>query len=127
MKLLHSLGCVLALLLCPGCGGGDTHESLAVESQSVMKQMVDVLDTVKDEPSAKSAKPKLKELAEKMNDVNARQAKLPAPTQAEIDAMDKKIGKDMEEIGLKFQAHAMRITFDPKLSAVFNDIDLKVK
>jgi len=41
--------------------------------------------------------------------------------------MDKKIGKEMEEIGLKFQTHALRINFDPKLSAVFNDLDLKVK
>ena len=118
---------LLALVLIPGCGGGDTHESLAVEAQSAMKQMVAVLDTVKDEASAKSAKPQLKTLVEKLNDINARQAKLPDPTEAEITATDKRIGKEMEEIGLKFQAHALRINFDPKLSAVFNDLDLKVK
>jgi hypothetical protein len=33
----------------------------------------------------------------------------------------------MEEIGHRFQAHALRINFDPKLSAVFNDLDLKGK
>ena len=121
---------VVALGLCcwsGGCGGGDSHESLAVEGQGVLKQMVAVLDTVKDEASAKAAKPELKSLSEKLNDINARQAKLPAPTEAEIKAVDEKHGKEMEEIGHKFQAHAMRITFDPKLSTVFNDLDLKVK
>ena len=110
-----------------GCGGGDSHESLAVEGQGVLKQMVAVLDTVKDEASAKAAKPQLKALSAKLNDINARQAKLPAPTEAEIKAMDEKHGKETEEIGHKFQAQAMRITFDPKLSSVFNDLDLKVK
>ena len=130
LRTQASLLVVVALVLCcrgGGCGGGDSHDSLAVEGQGVMKQMVAVLDTVKDETSAKAAKPQLKTLAEKLNDINARQAKLPAPTEAEIKALDEKHSKEMEEIGHKFQAHAMRITFDPKLSTVFNDLDLKVK
>ena len=120
----------VSLVVCcfaSGCGGGDSHESLAVEGQGVMKQMVAVLDTVKDEPSANAAKPKLKGLVEKLNDINARQAKLPAPTEAEVKAIGEKHDKEMEEIGLKFQAHALRINFDPKLSTVFNDVDLKIK
>jgi hypothetical protein len=117
----------LISLCCVGCGGGDTHESLAGEAKGVMKEMVAVLDNVKDEASAKAAQPQLKTLAEKMNDINARQAKLPAPSDADVKAMDDKHGKEMEEIGRKFQAHAMRIAFDPKLNLALNDIDIKPK
>ena len=92
-----------------------------------MKEMITVMDSVKDEASAQAAKPRLKSLVEKMNDISARQAKLPAPTEAEIKAMGEKYGKEMDEIGRRFQANAMRINFDPKLSAVFNDLDLKLK
>jgi hypothetical protein len=122
------IGLALTSLCCVGCGGGgDTHESLAGEGKGVMKQMVAVLDTVKDEASAKAAQPQLKTLAEKMNDINARQTKLPAPTEADVKTMDEKHGKEMEELGHQFQAHAMRIAFDPKLSAAMHGIDVKTK
>jgi len=41
-----------------------------------------VLDGVKDQESAKSAKSKLQSLMEKLNDINARQTSCPAQTDA---------------------------------------------
>jgi hypothetical protein len=92
-----------------------------------MKQMIQVLEGVKDEASAKSAKPELKSLAEKLNDINSRQSKLDAPTEDDVKAMDAKYGKEMDEVGRKFLGEAMRINFDPAISAVFDDIDLQPK
>jgi hypothetical protein len=123
MKRLLAFTAVVTFLICAGCG--DSHESLAAEAVSTMKDMVAVLDTVKDADSAKAAKPKLKSLSEKLNDINKRQAKLPAPTEADIKAIEAKHGKEMEELQQKMMSAMMRITFDPKIQAELADIDMK--
>ena len=115
---------VLVFVITPaGCGGGDTYESLAAASMENTKQLVATLDTIKDEATAKAAKPKLKTLLEKMNDLNQRQAKLPAPTEADAKAIDAKYGKEMEELQMKMAGHMMRISFDPKIRAELADLD----
>ena len=123
MKRLAAVMLMLIVVNCAGCGG-DTHESLAGESVSTMRELVSVLDGVKDEDTAKSAKSKVKSLMEKLNDINLRESKLKPPSQDEIKAMDK-YGKEMEEVSRKFQGHMFRIMSDPKISAVFQDIDMK--
>src|SRR5678815_1392251 len=57
MKRPFTITAVVMFLVCAGCG--DSHEKLAGESVSTMKEMVSVLDSIKDEASAKAAKPKL--------------------------------------------------------------------
>jgi hypothetical protein len=123
----HMIACAAALMiLCclSGCGG-DSQESLMKEGLTTMTELVAVLDGVKDEASATSAKPKVKSLMDKMESINQRQAKLPAPSETEIKAMESKYGKQMEDVMQKMMGHAMRIQFDPKISAVLNDIDMK--
>lgn len=117
---------VLAMAFCAGCGG-DSREDLAGESVDVMKELVTTLDGVKDEASAKSAKPKLEELVKKMNDLNERQEKLGMPTESEMEGIEKKYGKEMEELQQKFTGNVLRIAFDPQIQSVLNDIDLKMK
>ena len=90
-----------------------------------MKQVVSTLENVKDADSAKANKAKLKSLMQELNDINARMAKLPAPTEADIKAMDAKYGKEMEELGQKMSGQMMRIAFDPKIQAELSDIDMK--
>ncbi|CAN5524098.1 hypothetical protein BH10PLA1_BH10PLA1_17810 [soil metagenome] len=118
------LASVMLLVVCSGCGG-DSHEKLSKESVSTMKEMVSVLEGVKDEASAQSAKPQLKSLMEKLQDINHRQSKLPAPTEAEMKEMDSKYGKEMEETSRKFTSEMMRVMFTPKVNAVFQDLDMK--
>jgi hypothetical protein len=125
MKSLLALTSVLALMICAGCGGGDSRTSLEAEAQTTMTEFVAALDGVKDEASAKAAKPKLKTLIEKLDDLNKRQAKLPAPSEDEIKALDTKYGKQMEDLALKLQGNMMRIAFDPKIRAELEDIDMK--
>jgi len=125
MKHLIALTSILLIAFCIGCGG-HTHESLQGEALDTMKKMIAVLENVKDEASAKSAKAELKSLAEKLNDLNARQSKLGMPTENEIEAMDDKYGKEMDEVGRKFQGQVMRIMFDPKISAELNDINMSM-
>jgi hypothetical protein len=120
----HVIGLVTtALLLLAGGCGGDSHQSLADESMATMKEMVATLDNIKDEASAKSNKSRLKAILQKMNGINDRQAKLPAPTEADLKAMEARHGKEMEELQTKMAGHMMRIAFDPKISAELKDLD----
>ena len=121
MQRSLAFGVLLLLVVCPGCG--DSHEKLAAENLSVMKEMNSILDGVKDEATATSAKSKLKSLAEKMNDINLRESKLTAPTEAEMNTLQTKYGKEMEDVARKFQSNMMRIMFDPKINAVLKDLD----
>jgi hypothetical protein len=111
------------IIVCSGCG--DSRESLTEEGMSTMREMVVVLDTVKDDASAKAAKPKLQALSAKMEDIGQRQNKLGAPSDAEIKVMVEKHGKEMDELGRKLSGHMLRITFDPKIKAELSDLDLK--
>ena len=124
MKRLVSLLAILTLGVCPGCGG-DSHESLAADSMTTMKELVATLESIKDEASAKAAKSKLVSLTQQMNKINERQAKLPAPGEAELKAMTSKYGKEMEELQPKMVAAMMRIQFDPAIQKELSDIDMK--
>jgi hypothetical protein len=125
-RLLTFSALMFALMLVPGCGG-DTHDSLAAESVDVMKKLVAALEGVKDEATARSAKPTLESLASKMKDIDQRQTKLGTPTDAEIKAMGDKYGKEMEALQPKLVAAMMRMQFDPQIAAVLQDIDMKMK
>lgn len=125
MKHVLTMALVLMLGLAGGCG--DSHESLATEARSTMEQMLSVLEGVKDEASAIKAKPTLKKLAEHLNDINARQSKLPTPTEAQVKANLEKHGKEAEALQQRFVSQMMRIGFDPKLRAALDDLDQTMK
>ena len=128
MQRLIAIGMLALLVSCPGCG--DTRENLASENLSVMKELNAVLDGIKDEASASSAKSKLKSLMERMTDITQRESKLKEPTEAEFNTIQSKYGKEMEDVNRKFQANILRIQFDPKLNSVFMDLNetmMKIK
>jgi len=118
-----ALAMVLTLSLCAGCG--DSREDLAEESVDTLKDLVATLDGVKDEASAKSAKPELEKLVKQLNDLNERQEKLGMPDEAEFKKIEEKHGKEMEELQRKLVSSMLRIQFDPKIQAVLSDIDFK--
>jgi hypothetical protein len=124
MKRLVSFLVISMLAVLPGCGG-DSHESLGAESMTVMKDLIATLDGIKDEASAKAAKPKLVSLTEKMQKINERQAKLPALTEADMKAMESKYGKEMEELQPRMVAAMMRLQFDPAIQKELSDLDMK--
>lgn len=124
MKNLVALASLL-LVLVPGCGG-DTHQSLVDESMPLMREMAATVTTIKDEATAKAAKPKLEVIASKMKDLKARRDKLPAPTEAEMKASIDKYGKEMEELQKKMIGSMMAIQFDPAIQKVLGDIDMNM-
>lgn len=124
MKLQVSSLSLLLVLVCPGCGG-DTRESLTAEGMATMKDLIATFETVKDQASAKAAKPRLTTLSQQLNRLQERQAKLPQPTEAETKALVSKHGKEMEELQRKLAGVMMRIQLDPGIQAELNDIDMK--
>lgn len=126
MKHLAFLLPTLMLLGGAGCSG-DSRESLAADSMSTMKEMVATLETVKDQASAKAAKPKLTSLAQEMNSLQQRQAKLPAPSEEETKALMTKQGKEREELLQKLMAEIRRTQFDPAIQRELSDIDMKAQ
>jgi hypothetical protein len=123
MQRMFTLASILILIACSGCG--DTRESLANEGVSTMKEMVAVLDGVKDEASAKAAKPKLKSLLDQLNSINGRQAKLPAPTAAQTKELEGKYIKELAEVQQKLVMNMMRLSSDPKIGAQLGDLEMK--
>ena len=90
-----------------------------------MKEFVAALDTVTDEATAKAAKSRLQSIVSKMNSINEREAKLPAPTEAEMQSLESKYGKEMEDLMMKLTGKMLQIQFDPKIQAALSDIDFK--
>ena len=123
MKNLITLAVMAMLLVCSGCG--DSREAVAEDGMANMKELVATLDTVKDEASAKAAKPKLEKLVKQMNEIKERQTKLGDPTEAEMKSLMEKHGDEMEALQKKMVTVMMRIQFDPEIQKVLSDIDMK--
>ena len=124
MKRLALALSVLLAFAVSACGK-DTHEKLAREGQSLMKEFAETLEKVTDVNSAKAQKPKLQELVKQLEALDERRKKLPEPSEAEIKAAIDSMGKDMEAIAMKLQGAMMRILFDPAISAELKDIDFQ--
>jgi hypothetical protein len=81
------------------CGGGD-HEAIIEEQADLMDEMLDILEGVTDEASAKEAAKKLEALAEDMQALAKRAEELGEPTPEQQ--------KRLEEISKERQADAQK-------------------
>ena len=123
MRRLFAFSALLALLFFAGCG--DSHEAVAEESVSVMKEMVATLEGITDAASARAAKSKLQSLAEKMKALEKRMAELGTPTEDQINAMEGSIGQEMEAVQTKLTEQMMRLAFDMEIQKELSDLDLR--
>jgi hypothetical protein len=119
MKWAAALMLLIGLSL-TGCK--DSQEAIAEDAIDAMKEMTAVLETVKDEASAKVAQPKLKKLGEQMQALQARSKKQPQLTAAEQQALKQKYEKPMQEAVLPFAKELMRVTLNPQLHAATKDV-----
>ncbi len=124
MKRLTILALAICAAMMTTACGGDTRDSLASEQLKVMNDFATTLEGVKDAGSAKAAKPKLEALATRMDDINARESKLPPATEAETKALMEKRGKDMDATMMKVQSAMMKIMMDPAIQAELKDVNM---
>jgi cytochrome c556 len=104
-----------------GCESKPTHESVMKDMIGKMKELVAVLEGVKDEASAASAKPKLQALSKEMKELEATASKLPKASAEEEKRLREKYEPEMKELTPKLFAEVMRVGMDPKLGTVLKD------
>lgn len=112
---------MLMLFACPGCG--DSHEDLTGKRLTTMGEVISVLEGIKDEASAQSAKPKLKSLMDKLNDIDTREGQLTPAGPAELKAIESKYAAESETVERKFKSQLVRIAFDPTIRAELDGTD----
>jgi hypothetical protein len=116
--------CLLGLGL-TGCG--DTHEKLTADSIAAMKEFSGIIASIKDEPSAQAAKPKLEALGDRMEALRKRRDALGQPTKEQEEALKKKYEPEVKQIAEEMLPNMMRVAFDPKLSVHVKDSLEKIR
>ena len=116
--ILNIVAVLFSLSFVGGCGK-PTAESVSSDMTARMNEVVDVLKTVKDESSAKSAAEKIKTIAEAAKKIEEQAKALP---DAEKKLLEEKKTKQMETIGTALSKEMQRIMIvDPKLMAIVSD------
>jgi hypothetical protein len=113
MRRLTPLCIVFALALTLG-GCADTPDSVSKKMIAKMQEMVGILKTVKDEPSAKAAVPKIKAVSAELKTIQKKMEAM-KPTEAEQKRLAEAHMKPMMETMAQLMAEVMRIGTDPKL------------
>jgi hypothetical protein len=108
----------LGLALCAGCG--DSPESLMQDTLSSMKEMSSVLQSVKDEASAKAAAPKLNAIGARMQELGKR-GKAMNLSQEQQTALMEKYKPQMEEAVKGMFPEMMRVGMLGIKDQEFND------
>ena len=124
MKKVAGLS-VVALLCCALPGrAADTFDDVIKDMIKSTKQLVEVLATVKDEASAKAAKPKLEKMGKEIQAIQARAKKLGDPSKEEKEKLEKKYKPELDPLFKKMFAELVRIQSNPATAKVLKDIEL---
>ena len=117
MKLTLSL--LVPLLIAAitfGCDRGENHEAVADAQVATLRKLVDVVKGIKDEESAKAARPKLLALKKETDELKAKADKLGAVSAATDRRMTEKHEKELQRLQSEMQVEMMRIIQDPNLA-----------
>jgi uncharacterized protein YicC (UPF0701 family) len=107
-------------LMLSGCG--NSHDSLMGKMVSTMEQTADVLESIKDEESAKAAEPKLKKLGERMESLKEQVDEMDDPSPEVEKQLKEKYEKRVKEALGKLMREGMRIGMNPELSKHVRDV-----
>jgi hypothetical protein len=117
MKVLRVV-VVAALLSVPGCGAADTHDAVAEDMVKLMEEFAAAIGGVKDEASAKAAAATIDGLVPRMTKLSERAKALPKLTQAQEDAMQKKVEPRVQAATSKMMAGGFAMAANPELSKI---------
>ena len=109
---------VLGLVL-SACGG-DSPESIAEEQFDLMDEMLDILEGVTDQDSAKEASKEMEALAKKMADLEKRMEKMPDPTPEQQKRLAEIAKEHQEEFGKRMQEVMSKMMQYPELGEAFS-------
>ena len=112
-----AVACIAVAIVSSGCDSKPTHDSLAKDLMGKMKEMVAVMKGVKDEATAKAAKPKLEALKKDIEAINAEAAKLPKQSADEEKKFKEKYEPEIDKLMAEFATEGVRIGSNPTLAA----------
>ena len=112
---------VSALFVCGGCDSKPTHESVMKDSIAKLKEVVTILESVKDESSAQAAKPKLQAISTQLKGLKTKSDQLGKPTADEEKRLREKYEPEVKELTPKLMSEMMRVALDPKLGPIIKD------
>ena len=115
---------VLVALLATGCASDDA-ESLVKQTITAMDETAQAMATVKDEPSAQAAVPRLRALAERRKKIEEKMATVKTPPPAEQAELQKKYAARLSEVTTRSCSEAMRVSTVPGGKAALEAMDGK--
>jgi hypothetical protein len=115
---------VLVALLAVGCASDDA-ESLVKQTITAMDETAQAMATVKDEPSAQAAVPRLRALAERRKKIEEKMATVKTPPPAEQAELQKKYAARLSEVTNALMQQAMRVSTVPGGKAALEAMDGK--
>ncbi|MHC4550147.1 MAG: hypothetical protein ACYTEZ_15355 [Planctomycetota bacterium] len=108
---------VLGLVLA-ACGG-DTHESVAEDQFDLMEEILEIMDGVEDEASAKEAAKEIEALGEKIAALQKRAEALPEPTPEQEKELEAMVRERQADYGKRSQELAAKMMQYPELLQAF--------
>jgi signal transduction histidine kinase len=99
---------------------GDSHESVVDEQFDVMEEMLDILDGVTDEASAKEAGKELEALGEKLADLQKRMEKMPKPTPEQKKRLQAILTERQADFKKRSQTVLSKMMKYPELAQAFS-------
>ena len=102
------------LLLLGGCA--DSHDAAMQDSIDLLNEMVDIIESVKDEESAKAMEKKMERLSGKMKALQERMDKLGEPSPEKKAELKKKYEPKQKEAGARMVKAMMNLATKPELA-----------
>jgi hypothetical protein len=103
-------------------GGGSPYESVIKEMIVALDTLTGVLGTIKDEPSAKAARPELKKAAGQLDEVRKKAEGLKPPDKAEKDRVARDYKAKLDTSIRKLLAEEARVKGIPGGAEAVNEI-----
>lgn len=103
---------VFALLLPAVPGGGkaaSTQEEVVKEMLATLEQVLKVLGTIQDQPSAAAARPELKKSADRLADLRKQAREIRQPTREEKDRIEKQYQGKFDAVLQKLRTESIRV------------------
>jgi hypothetical protein len=104
-----------------GCDSKPTHESVTEDSIDKMEEMVEVLKGIKDEASAKAARPKMEQIKKDMEELQKKSKALGEPPADVKQKLQEKHKAQLEKVTSEMMKEMMRIGLDPNIAPHVKD------
>lgn len=103
-------------------GQGSAFEEVVKEMLASMEKLTAVLETIKDEETAKAARPELRQAAGRWQELRKKADNLKPPSKEEKDRLEKEYKEKMQVALRKFLGHSKRVENVPGGKEALQDI-----